>query len=90
MNTTTNDEQIAAKVIARYEQIVRANNSPEWDTIVAVAECQDGIMGAYGEVLDVSGEMGYGHLHMDDHYTGALDEALLDLQDKLRAEVAAR
>lgn len=82
-------EARAERVIAAYEKQVRANYSAEWDTIRAVAECSDGIYGAWGEILDVAVSMGFSPeaIRMLD---GPLTAAFADLQHRLGAEVAAR
>jgi predicted molibdopterin-dependent oxidoreductase YjgC len=73
------------RVIARYDEIVRANQSPEWNTVVAVATCDEGLYGAFGEVLDVATEMGCPN---DDAFVDELEAAFSAYQARLRDEIA--
>lgn len=47
--------EIIDEIIAAYDAIVRAN-----DAVEAVAYCEDGIYGAFGEVCEVANDLGYG------------------------------
>lgn len=75
-------------VIATYDQQVRANQTPAWDTIKLVSIDDDGIYGAWGEVVDLAAMRG---LDLDSNETvDALQDAFEKYQAKLRAEVEAR
>lgn len=77
------------EVITKYDEIVRGNMSADWDTIKAVAECEDGMYGALGELFEVAEDLGYPL--EDDADRDALQDAFEDeYQPRLRAEVAAR
>lgn len=80
-------EARAQKVIDRYEQQVRANWTIDHDTIKAVATCDQGLYGAWGEVLDTSVEVGY---EPTDAFVPYLSDAFKSLQRRLSGEVAAR
>lgn len=45
------------RVLAEYDSKVRANYSDDWDSLAAVAVCDDGLYGAFGEVLDVAQDL---------------------------------
>lgn len=79
-----------ANSIMLYEESIRKNMSPEWDTIKLVAECKDGIYGAFGELLDTATDYACGR-ELTQAEKDALQSALEeDLQPRLKAEVAAR
>ena len=88
-------QRCARAVMVAYEQIVRANNSPEWDTIKAVADCDLGLWGALGETWDMANDLGI-DLDVDKgegHPDGIGDDgqALRDaLQDLLEDELQPR
>lgn len=81
-----------AEVIAEYDRRVRANMTPEWDTIRAVAECDEGYMGAYGEAIDTAEDMGveWGNLVEGEGWEQQFSDAFAEYQRTLRAEVASR
>lgn len=81
MNTAIPNLIGAAKAaIDAYDAIVRANTTPDYDALAAVATCDEGVYGAWGEVIDTAEERGY----------PVADDAALDVleveYDRLRAQ----
>jgi hypothetical protein len=70
-------------IMGRYDDLVRGNWSEAWDTLAAVALCEDGLYGAWGEVLDVAGAL---DIEMDDATRDKLHDAFLAYQTRLRDE----
>lgn len=71
------------QVLAEYDALVRENDSVEFPALQNVADCKDGYMGAFGELLELMVE--------DYELTGAEYEALEGLffayQQALRVEL---
>lgn len=83
------------QVISAYDQIVRANQTPRWDTIKEVGRCADGIYGGWGEVIDTAEEMGYLPCpgcrgNENDQVLDVLHAFYVALQDSYRFEVRNR
>lgn len=78
---TDNTAATLADIIARYDALIRKNESSEWPTRRLVADCQDGIMGAWGEVVDLAPEL-------SDAGYSALHDMFLAYQAALRVELA--
>lgn len=74
-------------IIAAYDSEVRANRSADWDTVAAVANCEDGLMGAWGEVGETADRLYAGEL--SDAQYDALHDLFLAYQQALRVELAA-
>lgn len=47
------------QVIERYDATIRSNRGPTWDTLTAVSDCDDGMYGAWGEVVECAEEFGW-------------------------------
>lgn len=75
-------------ILAAYDTEVRRNTTPEWDALRAVATCDEGYQGAFGEVLDTAEELGY-PTPIDDAFYDLLEEAFRAYQTRLVAELAA-
>lgn len=78
----------AQQVLAAYEQRVRANMSPEWDTIAAVARCQDGVYGAWGEIMDTAHDLDIDWDTLTGPEYDAIHDAFTALQARLLVESA--
>lgn len=78
----------ALAVLVSYDGVIRRNSTPEWDTVRAVAECRDGLMGAWGEVLDEAAA--YDYPTEDDDAVDLLYDLFGGYQEALAREVAAR
>jgi hypothetical protein len=79
--------EAAAYVLAVYDAQIRANRTPEWDTVAAVANCRNGLYGAWGEVVDLVEQLGGSLDDDDDNYTYALATAFQAYQRRLRQEI---
>jgi hypothetical protein len=85
----------ALAVIERYDTQIRANRSPSWDTLAAVNDCDDGLYGAWGEVVECAEEGGkwsYEAWTKNDFQSGfweALVNAYTGWRVGLRGQVAA-
>lgn len=73
-------------VMTEYDRQVRANDGSEWPALLLVATCQDGEMGAWGEVLDLAETSG---VALTDQDYDALHDLFLAYQQALRAELGA-
>jgi len=74
-------------VLAEYDRIVRANESPGFPTRQNVATCHDGIYGAWGEVLELIPGAILGEAGMSDEQYDALHNLFLAYQAALRLEL---
>lgn len=83
-----------AGVIHAYENSVRADRCDSWDTIHNVATCNDGVYGAWGEVLDAASDLGLPPADdsEDADYVGQdeLYRLFKELQEKFRKELETR
>lgn len=77
-------------IIAEYDKIVRGNMTHCTDTIRNVAECEDGVMGAWGEVLDVANSLGLKFSDEDPRAEQGLHEEFKRYQRHLQLEVLDR
>lgn len=77
------------QIISQYDSEVRANTSPSYDALRAVARCEDDDI--MWEVVEVAERMGYLLKHDPSNQTDldALQDAADAYQTKLRAELDA-
>lgn len=47
----------ALEMLAEYNALIRVNRSEDWDTVRAVAYCEDGLYGAFGELCELVEEL---------------------------------
>jgi len=86
----------AERVIARYDEVVHANQTPTVDTVGQVAACTFGEYGAFGEVLDLTetGDFRWAGVtpgsELDDAVWEHLNLAFGRYQARLREEIRRR
>lgn len=76
----------ARAAVKKYDRQVRANTTPEYDALAAVAACDEGLYGAYGELCDVACEAVGGDRVLTDAEHDALWAAFQSYQARLRDE----
>jgi hypothetical protein len=71
-------------LIAQYDAIVRKNTTPDYNALAAVASCDEGIYGAFGEITEMLSEE---YPTFTDADSDVLEIEFKAYQSRLRAEL---